>query len=62
MLHFRGSLFRHMGTGAVEVGGRHLPRKFISRSWLVTPWTIFGGKGQFLIAGPVVEIGVHRTT
>src|SRR6476620_12471666 len=27
-----------------------------------TPWTIFGGRVQFLIAGPVVEVGVHRTT
>jgi hypothetical protein len=27
-----------------------------------TPWTILGGRVQFLIAGPVVEVGVHRTT
>src|SRR5260370_36907545 len=27
-----------------------------------TPWTIFGGRVQFLIAGPVVEVGVHNTT
>ena len=27
-----------------------------------TPWTIFGGRVQFLIAGPVVEVGVHSTT
>ena len=26
-----------------------------------TPWTILGGRVQFLIAGPVVEIGVHNT-
>jgi hypothetical protein len=25
-----------------------------------TPWTIFGGRVQFLIAGPVVEVGVHN--
>jgi hypothetical protein len=27
-----------------------------------TPWTILGGRVQFLFAGPVVEVGVHRTT
>ena len=27
-----------------------------------TPWTIFGGRVQFLIAGPVVEVGVHHAT
>ena len=27
-----------------------------------TPWTIFGGRVQFLIAGPLVEVGVHNTT
>ena len=27
-----------------------------------TPWTILGGRVQFLIAGPVVEVGVHNTT
>jgi hypothetical protein len=27
-----------------------------------TPWTIFGGRVQFLIAGPLVEVGVHKTT
>jgi Putative MetA-pathway of phenol degradation len=26
-----------------------------------TPWTFFGGRVQFLIAGPVVEVGVHNT-
>jgi hypothetical protein len=26
-----------------------------------TPWTIFGGRVQFLLAGPVVEVGVHHT-
>ena len=25
-----------------------------------TPWTILGGRVQFLIAGPVVEVGVHN--
>jgi hypothetical protein len=27
-----------------------------------TSWTILGGRVQFLIADPVVEVGVHRTT
>ena len=27
-----------------------------------TPWTILGGRVQFLLAGPLVEVGVHRTT
>jgi hypothetical protein len=25
-----------------------------------TPWTILGGRVQFLLAGPVVEVGVHH--
>jgi len=27
-----------------------------------TPWTILGGRVQFLLAGPLVEVGVHHTT
>jgi hypothetical protein len=27
-----------------------------------TPWMILGGRVQFLLAGPLVEVGVHRTT
>jgi hypothetical protein len=27
-----------------------------------TPWTILGGRVQFLIAGPLVEVGVHNAT
>jgi Putative MetA-pathway of phenol degradation len=27
-----------------------------------TPWTILGGRVQFIFAAPVVEVGVHRTT
>ena len=26
-----------------------------------TPWTILGGRVQFLLAGPLVEVGVHHT-
>ena len=50
------------GTGAIEAGvdtslGVGIP----VLAWS-TSWTILGGRVQFLIAGPVVEVGVHRTT
>ena len=58
-----GSLFRrYLGLGAIEAGSTLSLKVYIPVLAWSTPSTVPGGRVQFLIAGPVVEVGVHRTT